>query len=275
MNKQSPQQLLKDALSERMGSNPRYSLRAFARDLMISPQQLSNVMNGRKGLGPKAAALVADRLGLSKSEREHFCALAQSLHGRSKVSRRLAEAKLAVLQHQAETTHHLGIDTFRVISDWHHFGIVELLKLPGGGNLCVADISKKLGISRLETTMSLERLQKLELIEKTEFGWTVVNETVLTTDGVPSEALRKFHRQILEKATQSVSTQFVEERYLSSSIMAVKTSHLPIARKLIQEFRLKLAEQVGCVDSGQEVYALGIQYFRLTETTSPTKEGVK
>jgi hypothetical protein len=39
---------LKSELEERMEKNSSYSLRAFARDLTVSPQMLSLVLNGKK-----------------------------------------------------------------------------------------------------------------------------------------------------------------------------------------------------------------------------------
>ena len=35
---------------------------------------------------------------------------------------------------------------------------------------------------------------------------------------------------------------------------------------MIQDFRLQLAKEVGDMDSGEEVYALSVQFFKLTET---------
>lgn len=47
--------LLKEKLSKRLSLNPKYSLRAFARDLSISSGQLSLVLNGKKGISPERA----------------------------------------------------------------------------------------------------------------------------------------------------------------------------------------------------------------------------
>lgn len=52
--------------------NPGYSLRAFARDLKISPQLLSNVINGKRGLSADLAVRVAKTLGLSEFEKTVF-----------------------------------------------------------------------------------------------------------------------------------------------------------------------------------------------------------
>jgi hypothetical protein len=62
--------LLKRELESRCGRNPRYSLRAFAKDLGLSAPRLSHVLNGRFGLSRAAAEAIADKLGLVGVEAE-------------------------------------------------------------------------------------------------------------------------------------------------------------------------------------------------------------
>ena len=55
-------------MQERIARNPRYTLRAFARDLHLSPQVLSMVLNRHRGISNETAARVGERLGLSVRE---------------------------------------------------------------------------------------------------------------------------------------------------------------------------------------------------------------
>ena len=49
-------------LNERRSRNPRYSLRAYARDLGISVSHLSTIMNGRRKLSTLQAGKIAVKL---------------------------------------------------------------------------------------------------------------------------------------------------------------------------------------------------------------------
>ena len=247
-----------------MSANPRYSLRAFARDLDILPQQLSLFFNGKKGLSTEAAAAIADKLNFSKSEKAFFHDLIQSKYARSKSVRKIAESKIATSQKSDQRSQNLSIDAFKVISDWYHFALVELLKIPTSKSLNEKLLAKRFGLSTFEIEAALARLLRLGLISKKGKSWQVENDTILTTDGVPSEALRKFHKQVLEKALVSISTQSVQERYLSTSLLSVCKEDFEEASKLIANFRMKFTERMTS-KPGQEVYALGIQYFKLTE----------
>lgn len=52
----------------RQARNPRYSMRALARDLGISQTMLVQVMSGKRGLSAEMAIKIAGRLQLSEAE---------------------------------------------------------------------------------------------------------------------------------------------------------------------------------------------------------------
>src|SRR5688572_27201459 len=68
---------LKSVLADRISRNPKYSLRALARQLEVSPTLLSKVNRGEKNLSVQNAQNVSYRLNLSERESEYFCCLVQ------------------------------------------------------------------------------------------------------------------------------------------------------------------------------------------------------
>lgn len=245
--------------------NPAYSLRAFARDLGVSPQQLSNVMSGRRGLGPELAKQVATRLGLADERCEIFLESLQARFSRSRIQRMVSEARLQSMRPKAETRD-LELDYFRTISNWYHFALIELVKLRRSGPQTASWFSKRLGISENEVDTALMRLERLGLISRYGTGWRT-NQDVVTFDHARiNEAVKKFHQQVLEKAIGAMSTQTSEQRYGSSSTIPIRVGSLPLARELIQKFRDEFNKAVTAPDDGEEVYGLSLQFFRLTET---------
>ncbi len=57
--------------------NRRFSLRAFARKLGLSPAMLSNVLSGQRNLSADMALLIAARLGYSALDAQRFCRAVQ------------------------------------------------------------------------------------------------------------------------------------------------------------------------------------------------------
>lgn len=265
--------ILREALSERSARNPSYSLRAFARDLGVSPQQLSNVINGRRGMGSELAERVAESLDLDAREKTQFTESLRARFSRSRSERAVALARIQGLQSQGRVKS-LELDLFKAVSGWHHFALIELVKLSlHKKKRGTAWFAQKLGISEAETDRALGRLERLELISKTKTGWIANQDIVVADRGVPTESIRNFHRQLLEAASQALVFQTQEERYGSSSTLPVRVRSLERARKLIQEFRLKFDQEISDPEGGEEVYGLSLQFFRLTRPTTRKEEG--
>ncbi len=269
-------EILSETLNERKAVNPAYSLRSFARDLGITPGQLSHVIQGYRGLGPKTAELVCKQLGLDAQTKEYFTESLKAKFSPSKTQRTISQAKLGELSSsQHLTTRNLEIDLFKTIAQWHHFTLLELIKISAKRKNLIPWFSAKLGISENEVRVSLDRLERLELISKTTTGYEANQDSIIAEQGVPAEAVRRFHQQILEKAVVALAFQTKEERYGISASMPIKVKNLPRAKKLLQKFRTDFAKEVSDHQDGEEIYGLSLQFFRLTQTPNQTNSDEK
>jgi uncharacterized protein (TIGR02147 family) len=121
-------EIIKDEYASRVDVNSHYSMRAFARDLEISPSRLSEVLNERGGLSSEMAYKIAVKLGLEKEEINYFQALVERRHGRSE---KIKKRAISYLQRKSvdEDFRNLSLDAFKVISDWYHFAILSAMEL--------------------------------------------------------------------------------------------------------------------------------------------------
>jgi uncharacterized protein (TIGR02147 family) len=258
---------LSDILNQRRINNSNYSLRAFARDLGLQSGQLSEVLGGKKGLSLKKALQVAARLGMGAHETTKFVQLIQT-EGMA------PEQKLAlkVQFDKAEPNviyKDLRADTFKVISDWYHYAILEM-SLTDTYDSNPQTIAHRLQLTVSEVKQALERMLKLELLEPTAAGKLMKTQKgVTTTKDFASQAIRNFNRQILKKAYQSLELP-LETRDFSTMTMAIDPSKLEEAKALIKNFRRTLCE---FLESGSQkkVYCLAVQLFPLEVLTPPEK----
>ncbi len=63
---------LKSEFESRLGKNKKYSLRAYARDLMLSPQFLSHILSGKKHISVSTAVQISEKLNHSVIEASMF-----------------------------------------------------------------------------------------------------------------------------------------------------------------------------------------------------------
>lgn len=254
---------LRDTLNDKIQSNPKYSLRAFARDLKVSPSVLSELINGKHSLSEKVAIRIATQLELSPSEKQLFCDQVISQSSQSKQKRAQASARVKSIQEMFQKNS-VQVDTFKIISDWYHFAILELTYLKNFKS-DAEWISKKLGITKLEASAAIERLLRLELLELKNKKLIATEDYTMTSDGIPSEALRKFQKQLIEKALTALATQSINNRDITSLIVSVDKSRLPEAKKDIKEFRQRFNNKFGLDENRDSVYCLALQLFELTE----------
>lgn len=253
--------ILREELASRCRQNPRYSLRAFARDLKLAPSRLSEVLSGKQGLSRAAADKIARSLGYGAGEIERFCDLVESLHARSKRDRDSARVRLK--KHAVPSaTYQVQIDVFRVIADWYHFGILELTRFDDFKSDSKW-IAKRLGISEFETQLSLERLTRLGLIVTKGGKIKPTEEHGLVPDDIPSESVKKFHGQILAKATEALQFQAQSEREFGSEIIAIDRAQLGEAKKMLRDFRSRFCKKMDESEVKDGLYCLALQFFDL------------
>jgi uncharacterized protein (TIGR02147 family) len=267
----SPRDFLAEELARRTQANPRYSQRAFARQLGLSPGELSEVMRGKRALSVRSALRIAASLGFTPVETQRLLQLCQVDKAKALTG---TEALFQSSNDVAGNSRELSLDLFRVVSDWFCFAILSLADTDGF-HFDALWISKRLGISPAEARVGLERLERIGLIERDSKGRLIVaRDYVLSPSGIPSEAIRNYHRQVLERAIQALETQTVSEREISGVGLAIDPRDLPELQKEINQFHDKIVNEYGRRGSrAKEVYQLESALFRLTVPKEKKKRG--
>ena len=250
---------LQSELRRRQDLNSRYSLRSFARTLNLSPAFLSKVLRGEKNLSPESALGIASRLRYSPGETAQFCKLVQANRTSEKVAAAIAEDAEEPGEALA-----LQLEAFQVISDWYHYAIRELIGTRGFKPE-TAWIARRLGIGADDARKALARLTRLGLIERTRGGgYRNTRHFIATPTDQPSQALRNFHSQMIEKGRRALESQTVERRDITGLTLAISMDKMEIAKKEIRKFRRRLNQLLES-NSPTNVYQLNIQFFDLTQ----------
>lgn len=254
---------LREEFAARCARNRHYSLRGFARDLDLRPSHLSDVLKGKLGLSAKSAGQVARAMGMSDAERAHFVTAVEARHARSPERRKRAHDQLTktALPDDYRT---LDAHVFEIISDWHHYAILELCQtddfVPRVG--WVAD---RLQMNRIEVEQAVKRLRAVGLLEIKKGRWIATEKFPAAPSGIPSRAIKKFHAQILEKAREALYEQTVEKRDFSTMTFSVNPEDLPEIKDELRAFRRALEKKYKARANRREVYALSTQFFSLSQ----------
>jgi len=250
-------ELLGKEYSRRKQSNVSYSMRAFARDLKLSPSRLSEVLKGDEGLSGAATEGIAEALGKSSVEKKFIKDLVLAEFSRSAKVRELANIRLQDAR-TVESLRRLQEDQFRVISDWYHGAILELIQLDDFQN-DVQWISQRLGISPSAASSGMARLEKLGMIHLDQSGrWRAQNDGYSAISGVPSQAIRKFHLQVLAMHAESLREDSMHDRQFLSTFLAIPKSRLGEFQYEMTKFVTQFIKNIEA-DRKDDLYSLSLQ----------------
>lgn len=236
------QKLVRAKYEELRSQNPQFSRRAFSKRLGLSPGAMSEIFNGQRKVSQKLIQKIFARLGVNPQELNIIS----------------NEDSIDPMYLQ------LSMDQFSVISDWHHFAILNLMRTKGFKNDSHW-IAKRLGLPHQSASSAIERLMRLGFIVKRKDGrWVRKAPRFKTSDDITNSSVKSAHRQYMQKAKEALDCLSVAERDFTSLMIRMSPEQLPQAKKLIREFQDRFAAEIE-LKPQTEVFQMLIQLFPLTK----------
>lgn len=244
--------LLRERLRVAQRRNSRFSLRSFAKQIGIDHSTLSQILRSKRGLSPRSLAAIGKRLGLND----------EALKAHAKVS---AKSRRSRGRPTIPASYNFDLDTFQMLSTWHHYAILELLQVKA----FKPDsrwIANSLGLETQEVNIALQRLLRLGLLQMVgrnrwidKSGDAEFHSTALT-----EEASDQMTQEIHAFAGEAIRRVPGRYRIHRHAILAVDTHKLPELKILVDRFLSDVRGLVREGDSKDDVYQLEVSLFPVT-----------
>lgn len=250
---------LADELDRRATRNPKYSLRAFARDLGISFSRLSEVISKNEGINRSTAVKIADRLKMSELEKEYFEQLVLARHGRTVDLRTRAENKIKTFKAKRHFT--LLRENFNgLLTKWYYVPLMEFLTLKETADF--TEVGKALDISKDEVAAAVSHLTDLGYIESKGNGrWKKSSPFLKIESATPARSIRDYHASLLDKAHLALQTQPIAKRKYLSTVFGVRKEFVEEARKELENFNRNFIDRFAAEDEADSVYCFAVQLY--------------
>jgi hypothetical protein len=110
------------------------------------------------------------------------------------------------------------------------------------------------------------------MLERQKKTLVVTGTFFVDPQNIPSQSVRSFHDQVLQKARDALAVQATTARDFTSLVIAADPEQMAEAKLYIKNFREEFEKRF-CAKSKKktEVMALGIQYFRMSELEGGAK----
>ncbi len=230
----------------RKQKNQAYSLRAFASFLNIGVASISDCIAGKRALSLKNLLKIKEKLSLSPAETELLLSKTKR-HNQIDIDWEII---------------YLKDEEFKIISDWYHYAILELSYIKNHK----ADpvwIAKFLSISELEAQIALERLVNLNFIKIERDKIKKLTPPISSSKDIPSSAVRKRHKQMLEIASECIENEPIEKRKFFEITMAIDPALIPKAHEMMIKYGRKICKILESKNQ-KEVYSLSMSLFPLS-----------
>lgn len=259
-------------------ANPKFSLRAFARKLGLSPGGLTQVLSRKKRLSLSRAHEISKKLGLDSERADLFLDLVQ-IDSTSNLELKAELIKRINLKYgQKEAVYDLTVDQFKLISDWFGLAILEYLSI-GRIQTSTSQISRYFNLSTNVVDLTLERLERLELIERSPEGlWKRVTDRLMVHAAQPNQAVRSYYSSVLEKVNESIQSQAPQEKVIGTEVFNFDPADLKKAQKITEEYFQQMLALSHKAKPSSHVYQLFVDFFRIGPNQlngSKNKENVK
>lgn len=259
--------ILQEEFAVRRKRSAAYSMRAFARDLDLSPGHLSALFKAQKGLSELKARALSRQLGLSRTQTRAFLASFAATFARSESTRQSAHRFLESVRLTVSVPVQVAPSDFEQIHNWYYFAIVELVELPDCEHR-PEWFAQRLGLDLYVTREALERLQRVKILVCENGRYRACLEESYTQSDVSSDSIKKFHREIMKRAEQALTSQSVLEREFITMTFSFSTARLHEAKQYLREVQNQFIDRF-CMNeeagprAKDSVYQLSLQCFRL------------
>lgn len=259
---------LRDAFEEMKRTRRSFSHRAFARMAgFASSNFLLLVMQGKRNLSSDGIMKIARALKLKKEEAEFFENLVRYDQASTAAERQLHYGRIIANRRYA-AARPLEKGQFEYYSHWYVPAIRELVLLKDfqeDPEWIARQLSPQ--IPPREAAAALKLLLQVGLLVRDASGRLVQKDRhVASGDEVASLALTNFQREMIERAAASIDGTSAALREVGSITFAVSQEKLAEAKRMIREFRSRLAGFLAQEDAADAVYQFNVQLFNLSRT---------
>jgi uncharacterized protein (TIGR02147 family) len=231
-----------------------------------SPNFFKLVMDGDRNLSNDSINKFAKALKLDRDEKRFFADLvafdqAETVEERNEAFERVAASR------RFRRARRLDSSMFEYLSRWYHPAIRELAALDDfrrDPEWIAQKLSPEVSVEQIEA--SLELLFDMGLLVEEEDGSISRGEPSLTTGHeVRSLAIGNYHRQMLERAANSIVNVPRELRDISALTVCIDSEKVPEVKERIHAFRESLLDFCDRDANPEAVFQINFQLFPLTE----------
>lgn len=256
---------LRDRFEVEKTRSAAFSYRYVARRVGVkTPGHLKRIVDGERRLTEPMALRYAELFQLSPNESRYFVSLVRFNNASHSDERQVAYEELAKFR-RFVAIHKVDTRQAEFCREWYMPAIRELVACEGFREdpSWIAQAMRP-AITVRQAKKALKTLEDLGLLQRVD-GCLVQTDTSVTTGSQTHWVhVIKYHRSMLERASECIDEFPAAERDLSSVTLAVPDSAIGEIKLKMAAFRRELLAEYGARTDGERICQVSMQLFPLS-----------
>lgn len=252
--------VIKEELAARSLRNSRYSMRAFSRDLGISPARMSRILSGKAAPSQTTTKKIGEAIGFQEEKLTWFCALVEASHGRTQTSRKAAQEVLSRYEN--------GVSTKNIIVEnslnwnWHHFAIRRMTQLTGFQSSCEW-ISRRLGLGLLRVRVAVEELDRVGALSIIDGQMDLRENYSVYFKGNRQEVRKKMECDLFSRSLPSILSKDRTKAHHARHYFALNHEQVNELKTLIKSFEDQVDHLTYKTQGADDLFCLSLDFWSL------------
>ncbi|MCB9025723.1 MAG: TIGR02147 family protein [Bdellovibrionaceae bacterium] len=258
-------QILKQELATRNLRNSRYSLRAFSRDLGISPAQLSRILSGKAVPSKERVKQIAKAMGYKDEKLTWFCALVEASHGKNQ---EIKDAALETLKKYEK-----GVSTKKIKAEdslewnWHHFAIRRMTQLFDFQSSCEW-IGRRLGIGLRRAKIAVEELVRFGALSIINGKIELRENYSVFYKGGRKKGREKMESDLFARCLPSILDSSRERSHHARHFFTLNKKQINELKSLINKFENQVDDLTYKSEFPDDLFCLRLDLWSLIDPSS-------
>lgn len=234
---------LSDYVEWKLKANPQFSRRAFSLKYFGSTGILYSLIQGSRDMGPKLRVRCAAALLLSDKENQYFDLLVQHNQAKTDMERNFLFNLLSKFRNSKPWV--VRENQHRYYTKWYYavvFNYLGLDQKKGRPVEIAADINPPLSVDQVEDAIQL--LLDLELIRKSETGYALTRNHLVSGDAFRGDVALEYNRQIHGLSDNLVKGGFKGFKLYSTQVVSISDGGLKAIRDKYYGFQQEIQDIV-------------------------------
>jgi len=245
--------------------NKSFSLRAYAKKLGLSAAFLSDILKRKAQLSESKAYQVGGHLNLGQRELEHLLILVRKES--QKESFLLKNVETIIKSKKRIFVKNQELEFKKLFSIWYKVPLLLLIVKKRTTNK--NELATLLSIHPTDVEKAMNSFLRYKFLIPLKDGsfQLNLNGSLFQSDSF-STTLRKFHLEMMERATIAIENQQHQEKHLASETFCFDPKYMKNIKEEMDQFLSQLATKYGknVMENNDEIYHLSMQFFKLTNT---------